>query len=134
MPFVLYLLLTGLSIFIGYFIWQTQKIRAFSRVLGCQSPPQYSHTDSIFGLDLFFQNGKAIADDRFLPELQQRYQKYGKTFGCLSFGRGAIASVDPENLRTIWVTKYEDWGVQPLWLRAMAQFAGRAFISMDGLE
>ncbi|KAF4634825.1 hypothetical protein G7Y89_g3274 [Cudoniella acicularis] len=120
--YTLALVATGICSYICYFVWQTQKFRALSHAHGCKLPPQYPHIDPIFGLDLFIRNAKAISQNRFLPDLQERYKKLGWTFGSLSFGSGAIASVEPENLRTIWVTKFEDWGVQPLRLPALAPF------------
>jgi cytochrome P450 len=132
--YLLAIFVSTLSAYVCYFIWQTQKFRTLSQAHGCQLPPQYPHKDPIFGLDLFIRNARMIADNRFLPDLQDRYSQFGRTFGSLSFGNASIASVEPENLRTIWVTKFEDWGVQPLRLPALIPFVGRGFISMDGPE
>ena len=44
----------------------------------------------------------------------------------------AIDSIRPENLQTVWVSKFKDWGVEPVGLPAQNPFWGRGFITMDG--
>ena len=128
--------LSVLCIFIPYFIWQRQKppTSALARSSNCRPPPQYPLIDRIFGLDLFFKNVKAISENRFLPTLQERYAKMGWTFGALSFGTRVISSIEPENLKTAWAVKFDDWGVQSSRLPALGPFVGRGFLSTDGPE
>jgi cytochrome P450 len=125
-----------LCIAISCILWGRSKspTSALSRSNKCLPPPQYPLLDPIFGLDIFFRNAKAISENRSLPTLQERHAKMGWTFGSLSFGTTAIASIEPENLKTVWVTKFEDWGVQPTRLPAMGPFVGRGFLTMDGPE
>jgi len=56
----------------------------------------------------------------------------GRTFSTLSFGTKVICSIEPENLKTAWVTKFEDWGVQSSRLPALGPFVGRGFLTTDG--
>jgi len=83
-------------------------------------------------LDLFIRNGYKIVNNTYLPDLVERYQKIGRTWSALDFGSGMIASVEPENLKAVWSTNSQDWGVQSVRLKAMMPFVGQGFISMDG--
>ena len=38
----------------------------------------------------------------------------------------------PENLQTVWVTKFKDWGVEPVRLPAMGTFCGRGLLTTEG--
>ena len=49
-----------------------------------------------------------------------------------SFGSFTINSIRPENLQTIWVSRFKDWGVQPVRLPAQDPFCGVGFITTDG--
>jgi cytochrome P450 len=119
-----------------YLIWQRQKPRTttLSQSNNCVPPPKYPLLDPIFGLDLFFKNARAISANQYLPTLQARYAKMGRTFSTLSFGTKVICSIEPENLKTAWVTNFEDWGVQSSRLPALGPFVGRGFLSTDGAE
>ncbi|KAH8674492.1 cytochrome P450 [Tricladium varicosporioides] len=132
--FISPLSLAVLCISVSWLIWRRHKLTTLSRSHGCQPPPRYAHKDPIFGLDYFIRNGRAITNNTFLIEYQERFAKYGRTFSFLAFGSGAIASIEPENLKTAWVTKFDDWGVQAIRHRDMEPFAGTGFISADGHE
>lgn len=125
-----------LCMLVTYFVWQRQKslTSTLSRLNKCLPPPQLPQLDPVFGLSLFFKRVKALSENRYLPTLQERYAKMGWTYGSLSFGTRVICSIEPENLKTAWVTKFEDWGVQSNRLPALGPFVGHGFLTTDGPE
>ena len=134
MGFLFTTFIAGLCILIAYYIFKAQQVRILARANGCQPPRRYPHKEPFLGLDVFFQTGKALAEHRYLPEIWQRYTKLGRTFETLHFGSRLISSIEPENLKAIWVTNFADWGVQPVRLRYLNPFCGRGFITTDGPE
>ena len=117
---------------IAWYAIRIQHRQRLARANGCQPPKIYPHKDPFFGLDLFLSTGKLFKENRYLPELVRRYHYYGSTFETKSFGSFAVNSIRPENLQTIWVSNFKDWGVQPVRLPAQDPFCGVGFITTDG--
>lgn len=44
----------------------------------------------------------------------------------------SINSIEPENVRTVFSSKWNDWGVEAVRLPAQLPFCGRGFITTDG--
>ena len=126
------IIIVSISIALSWYAIRSQRRQYLSRANGCQPPSRYPHKDPFFGLDLFLKTGKLFQENQYLPELVRRYQDYGSTFETKSFGSFAINSIRPENLQTIWVSKFKDWGVQPVRLPAQNPFCGVGFITTDG--
>lgn len=122
----------GASTAVAWYAIRIQRRQHLARANGCQPPNKYPHKDPFFGLDLFLHTGKLFKENQYLPELVRRYRDYGSTFETKSFGSFAINSIRPENLQTIWVSKFKDWGVQPVRLPAQDPFCGVGFITTDG--
>ncbi len=126
--------LSGVCILAAYYITKVQRRRMLARANGCQPPRKFPHKDPILGLDLFFKAGKLFEENRYLPELVKRYKENGNTFETKSLGSFTINSIAPENLQTVFVSKFKDWGVQPVRLPAQDPFCGHGFITTDGPE
>ena len=126
------ILLASIIIALSWYAFRSQRRHHLSRANGCLPPSKYPHKDPFFGLDLFLKTGKLFQENQYLPELVRRYQDLGSTFETKSFGSFAINSIRPENLQTIWVSNYKDWGVQPVRLPAQYPFCGVGFITTDG--
>jgi len=115
-----------------YHLAKIQRRRTLARANGCQLPKKYPHKDPFLGLDLCLQTGKLFEKNRYLPELVRRYNEYGPTFEINSLGSSNINSIVPENLQTVWSSKFVDWGVQPVRLPAQDPFCRSDFITTDG--
>ena len=122
----------GLSSIAVYYVLHNwyQDYRAQKH--GCRSPPPYPQKDPLLGIDLFLQTGKAIQNHCYLPELTKRYNTLGNTFSTKSLGSSSINSIEPENLKAVFSSKFNDWGVEPVRLPAQDPFCGRGFITTDG--
>lgn len=128
------LCVSGLCLLATYYVIQVQHRRGFARANGCRPPKKYPHKDPILGLDLFFQTGKTLQENRYLPELTKRYGELGSTFQSKSLGSFVINSIRPENIQAVWSTMFKDWGVGPVRLPAQDPFCGHGFITTDGPE
>jgi hypothetical protein len=96
----------------------------------CHNPPSYPHKDPIFGLDLFrLLLEKRKAHQSILFSLE-RHQKYGPTYQAISLGRRVIHTIQPENMRAVYGSKWLDWGVCRL--KGMQPFCGHGFMTVDG--
>ena len=126
--------LTTSALLIAYFVLKVWHGRSSAWSDGCQPPNRYPHKEPIFGLDLFIKARTLLRENRLLPEIAQRYADHGRTFETKSFGSCTINTIEPENLHTVWVSNFRDWGVQPLRLPVQEPFLGRGFITMDGAE
>lgn len=122
----------AICVFAAYYLIKLQRQRSLARANGCRPPKQFPHKEPILGLDLFFKAGTLFKENRYLPELMQRYHNNGRTFGTKSLGLPAINSVAPENLQAVFSSRSKDWGVEPIRLPAQDPFCGRGFITTDG--
>ncbi len=123
---------TGICAAVTWYGIRTIRHQQLSRANGCQPPRRYPHKDPLFGFDLFLKTGKLFQNNQYLPELVRRYREYGSTFQTRSSSSFTINSIRPENLQTVWVSKFKDWGVQPVRLPAQDPFCGVGFITTDG--
>ena len=126
------LLSYALALYLAYRSWQAYSLRRRRRSHGCQPARRYPHAEPFFGLDLFFRRGQAISEQRYLPQLDAWYSEYGATFEAQSFGVTAINTIEPENIKTVYSTRFADWGVQPVRLPVMRAFCGEGFLTADG--
>lgn len=110
------LVVTGLCVFCTYVLIQKWRRDGIARQHGCQSPRKFPHKEPFLGLDLFFS----------------RYNTLGNTFQSTTLGSMSINSIEPENLRTVFSSKWNDWGVEAVRLPAQFPFCGRGFITTDG--
>lgn len=132
MASILTLAITGLCALTAYLLIQRRQRNSKARKQGCHLPRAYPHRDPFFGIDLFLSTGSAIQEHRYLSELIKRYGTLGNTFGASSLGSSSINSIDPENIRVVFFTNFNDWGVEPVRLPAQRPFCGRGFITTDG--
>ena len=119
------------TLVVVYFL-SVQRRHRLARAGGCQPAKQYPHYDPILGLDLFFKTGQLFEENKYLEDLVRRYSTLGRTFQTNLMGSPSINTIEPENLHTIYVSRFKDWGVQPVRLPAQEPFCGRGFITTDG--
>lgn len=130
-PFLVFTI-SVVAIFVINYIVRQRQHQVSSDVHGYRATKKYPHKDPFLGLDLFFKTGKLFEENRYLPDLLERYSKLGRTFETNLLGSRSINTIEPQNLQTIYVSKFKDWGVQPVRLPAQEPFCGRGFITTDG--
>ena len=126
------ILLSGLCTLLATYFFSVWRRRSHARANGCRPPRHYPHRDPILGLDLFLRTGKLFRDNTYLQDLVRRYDELGRTFETNLLGSPSINTIEPENLRTVYVSRFKEWGVEPVRLPAQEPFCGRGFITTDG--
>ncbi|KAL8945634.1 MAG: hypothetical protein Q9222_007855, partial [Ikaeria aurantiellina] len=125
-------LLTVVYVSLAYYIWQYHQYKSLAKANGCKEAKKFPHKDPFLGIDHFLQAGNLFDENRYLPELVERYKENGRTFQTNLFGIPSINSTEPENLKAVFSSCFQDWGVQPIRLPAQGPFCGRGFITTDG--
>ena len=115
-----------------YFLIKKRYRYSKARQHGCYPPRAYPQKDPFLGVDLFLQTGNAIQNHRYLSELTRRYTAMGNTFSAKSLGTSSINSIEPANIKAVFLSNFNDWGVEPIRLPAQDPFCGRGFITTDG--
>ena len=102
--YVVYYSITSLE------LWSRR--RAFKRERGVLSATRLPQKDTIFGLDLFFENIKALKNHNLLEVATARFQNVGThTFRLVALGRHMHVTLDSENLKTIQAIDHKKWSL-----------------------
>ena len=126
------IIVTGFCTAAVYYLIKKRSRDSKARQQGCYPPRAYPHKDPFLGVDLFFQTASAIQSHRYLSELTRRYTALDNTFSAKSWGSSTINSIEPENIKAVFSSNFNDWGVEPVRLPAQSPFCGRGFITTDG--
>lgn len=126
----------GLVLVALYYLYHEFTVGASRRRIirenGCKPPAKYPHVEPIVGVDLFIANLKLIRTNRFLPGMRQRFMTYGNTFQLNFMGTNVIATVEPENLKTILSLKFKEFGLGQRRKTAMVPLLGDGIFTTDG--
>lgn len=104
---------------------------------GCKPIPAYPHKDPLFGLDLFLENSKSLKEGVFMETVKRRYSHVNggvHTFSQLILGSRVIGTSEPENIKAILATKFNDFGLPQRRKDAFEPMFGHGIFSTDGDE
>ncbi|KAJ9645879.1 hypothetical protein H2199_002922 [Coniosporium tulheliwenetii] len=106
--------------------------RQIKRDNGCK-PPQarYAHKDPFFGLDFLWENIKKGKEHKLLENSQKRFARLGNTFTAKMFFMPVIATIEPENVKTILSLKFKDFSLGPR-EEMLGPLLGRGIFTTDG--
>ena len=107
-------------------------IRQATRKNDCLPPPKYPHRDPFLGLDLFFDQFKAMKRGDTAKTERERFRRYGKTFEANSWGTKCIHTMEAENVQAVLAQKFDCFGVEPMRLHVGEPFIGKGVFSTDG--
>ncbi|GAQ07671.1 cytochrome P450 52A12 [Aspergillus lentulus] len=86
---------------------QLYKHRKQARSLRCQPPAKGEA--GIFGISSFLRLRKAVKEKRWIELIAEQYGKYGNTFAQTIFGQPLVATIEPENLKAVLATQFNDF-------------------------
>ena len=92
---------------------------------GCQPTARMPRKNPLFGLDFFVKMARLAKERRLLEDLKQRYDTYGNTYSSIALGTTLINTIEPQNIQTVWASKFKDYGLEPFRLPPMEPFTGR---------
>lgn len=102
------------------------------RQRGCQPPPSLPQKDPVFGLDVVYHLLRSTKNRRRNISMKEQVDTYGYTFQSKPYGTTKIFTIEPRNLQTIFATKFESFGIQPLRLFSFGPFVGKGIMTTDG--
>lgn len=78
-----------------------------ARSLRCQSPP--AGASSLFGIPAFIRLSNAVREKRWIDYLTDQFAINGNTFSQRFLSRTLLTTIEPENIKTILATKFQDF-------------------------
>jgi len=115
---------------ICYIIYCQISTRNTAYRLGCKAPSTFPVLKSI---QMFLETQKLFKRHTVIADQASMHKTYGLTFQRLGLTSNTIHTIDPVNIRTVWATKFVDWGVEYPRLAVMGEFTGRNVTTVDGL-
>lgn len=112
-----------------HFASQRLRLQAVSH--GCSTLPNYPHRDPLLGLDLLFQTWRDFHTGKLAEGLRIRHERCGKTFNANNLGSNCIYTMDPLNILTITISKFEDYG-KSAWVGEASKHIGNGILMSDG--
>ena len=98
----------------------------------CLAPPKYPHRDPFLGLDLFFDQFKAMKRGDTAKIERERFSRYGKTFEANSWGTKCIHTMEAENVQAVLAKSFDCFDVEPMRLHTGEPIIGKGVFSPDG--
>ena len=130
-----YALLISLSCLTCYII--VEKIityisaRSFSKAHGCEPIHQLAQSERIIGYGYFKEQMKAAKNKTLLETTVKRYEEHGMTWSSTAMGRVFINTIDPENIKAVLATNFNDYGLGHR-LHTFGPLLGRGIFTTDG--
>jgi len=121
----------GLGLFLYSRLSTSLNFRQASKKNGCLPPVKYPHKVPL-GLDLFFDQFKAMKRGNTEAAERERFRTYGKTFESTSWGTRCINTMNDKNIQAVLSRSFDDFGVEPMRLHIGEPFIGRGVFSTDG--
>ena len=130
-------LLIGLAVSLTFYHLLQSLVRyltraKFARDHKCQPEPRIPTFDPFFGLDGVIRTGKLFKERRVLKGLRIRHEELGNTYASFTGGGKNIFTCDVENIKSIWGTDFQKYGVEPTRRAAFEPSFGRGVSSSDG--
>ena len=116
---------------------RTYRRSIFKKENGCKPLPSFPHKDPIFGLDFFIEGSKLLKAGSFLPPTQERWDLVNNgvnTYSHLLLGNQVIDTTEPENIKTILATQFENFQMPRTRLDNSIPLLGHRIFTTDGKE
>jgi hypothetical protein len=107
--------------------------RALKKQRGCLPAKRASGIDPIFGIDWFLKNLKSFKEHRLLEFWQSGLRdNNAHTVKLRIFGQRIYITDDPENVKTLLATKFDDWSIGTDRIKQITTFLGKGIFSTEG--
>lgn len=105
------------------------------RIYKTRPAPIYPHLDIVYGLDWLLDMVKAINNGTILHVLHERFTAVGTTFWHLATGSWTLITIEPENMKAILATNFDDWPIGGAKQTGLIMAAGsHSIFSVNGKE
>ena len=114
------------------FVWRSLRRRHLALERGCEPTRKYSQLDAPLGLGLLLRGIQETRHLRFLEAWQQQCTALGQTFSFWLFGKSMVVTAEPENVKTILSTSFDDFELGPKRRAGFATLLGDGIFAADG--
>jgi len=108
-------LLVFLAVFVIYILCSKYRqhvvANKFKREHGCLPPPRLYQPERIIGVSVFLMFRRAHKANNLLELFQNLFYTNGPTISATLFGKTFITTIDPENIKAILATRFDDFGI-----------------------
>ncbi|OLL25596.1 Cytochrome P450 52A13 [Neolecta irregularis DAH-3] len=111
-----------------WFIWFSRGLSR--RKVTALDLPRYRNRYPL-GLDGLYRFYRSLYDDTFYETMQSLYSEYGHTFNLRALGIDFYFTDDPENIKAMLATQYDDFGKGPAFNAAFYPFLGDGIFNAD---
>jgi cytochrome P450 len=109
-----------------------QKVNKFKKAHGCKDPLPMPRWDRIFGSDLAINAIRAQLSNRSLDYIKDLHIAVGPTAHGNVMGINLFATVDPENVKAILATQFNDFELGYTRRNALSPLLGNGIFTADG--
>ncbi|KAM5468368.1 hypothetical protein MauCBS54593_005110 [Microsporum audouinii] len=86
--------------------FESKKVRLQEKT---QPIPKIAQSPVKFGIDFYNRVSKAVEENRYLDLEVELFEKYGDTFSISMFGKTIVMTREPENIKAILATQFEQF-------------------------
>lgn len=108
--------------------------RSLARRFGCKPVKTYKQYDKFLGLLFLYQNIRNYQAQTFLESWEQYLANTGRTLEFWLLGQRMLVTSDPENLKTILATSFDDFEKGPRIRAGFAPLIGNGIFGADGKD
>ena len=106
--------------------------RSMIKQNGCKLPAKQPLKDPFFGIDGMRDTLRALESKTFLKQKRELYEQYGNTFSSRVVTRPLISTIEPENIKAVLQTKFDDFEVGAARRDAFSPVLGDSILISDG--
>lgn len=107
------------------------SIARFKKKHGCQPVHRVAQFERIIGYGLYKIQRDALEKKQLLEVGQKRYEENGYTWSFSIMGQTFIHTIDPENIKSVLSSKFNDFGVGGRF-KAFEPLQGQGIFTSDG--
>ena len=107
--------------------------RALAKEHGCLPAKRAPAKDPLLGIDWFFNNLKSFREHRLLEFWQSGLRdNNAHTLTLLMFGQRLYITDEPENVKTLLATKFDDWSIGAERIKQITAILGKGIFTTEG--
>ena len=109
--------------------WRRKR---FAKEHNCEESSRLTQWDPILGFDTLLQSYRSIKSGEYLSTSHKRFLKHGDTFRFNMLGTRVVNTIEPENVKTVLSTKFDDFVLGSRREAAFTPLIGHGIFTADG--
>lgn len=106
--------------------------RKFEKDHGCLPASKLPQIERMLGVDILVENLRCFQKKCLMSRLKLRFEQTGNTYSATVAGNTMVFTIDPENIKAVFSTQFEDFDVGWQRRRALAPTMGEFLLNADG--